>query len=439
MEGNQTLQVVHLTSETVPAFEYPFLFRFLKIGNLIAQKKMNRSLFTLLESGKKKKRSVIGLMSGTSLDGLDIARCQITGWGESTSVHCSEFTTIPYSDSEKKLLKRVSSVENVSLKEVCYIHTWLGRLHAKMILNALDGWNISSKTVDFIASHGQTIYHLPARDLKENDWTPVNSTLQIGDADQIATLTGIATLSDFRQKHTAVGGEGAPMAGFVDEMLFTDKMESRILLNIGGIGNFTWLPAASGNRRKRFITDTGPGNTLIDKLTQIYFSKPFDRDAKIAGKGEVLENLLIQCMDDPWFEEKGEKTTGPEYFSLEWLKHSINRSGITEESLEPESLIRTMTELTARTIARSVKDFVPAEERPVIYSSGGGARNPLMMRRISELLPELQVRSSDLLGINPDAKEAILFAVLANEMVAGEGFRMGADDQRVQFGKISLP
>lgn len=400
---------------------------------------MNRSLLNLIESGKKKKRSVIGLMSGTSLDGLDIALCDISGWGESTSVSCSEFTTIPYSDSEKNLLKRISSVENVSLKNLCYIHTWLGRLHATMILDALDGWNISPATVDFIASHGQTVYHLPARDLKERDLAPVNSTLQIGDADQIATLTGIVTLSDFRQKHTAAGGEGAPMAGFVDEMLFTDQQESRILLNIGGIGNFTWLPAASRNRKKRFITDTGPGNTLIDKLTQIYFSEPFDRDAKIAAKGEVLEKVLLQWLNDPWFEDKGEKTTGPEYFSLEWLWESVRRAGVTEESLEPVSLIRTVTELTARTIARTVMECIPAEEHPVLYASGGGARNPLIMRRISELLPELQVKGSDLLGINPDAKEAILFAVLANEMVAGKGFRMGVDNQRIQFGKISLP
>lgn len=400
---------------------------------------MNRSLLNLIESGKKKKRSVIGLMSGTSLDGLDIALCDISGWGESTSVSCSEFTTIPYSDSEKNLLKRISSVENVSLKNLCYIHTWLGRLHATMILDALDGWNISPATVDFIASHGQTVYHLPARDLKERDLAPVNSTLQIGDADQIATLTGIVTLSDFRQKHTAAGGEGAPMAGFVDEMLFTDQQESRILLNIGGIGNFTWLPAASRNGKKRFITDTGPGNTLIDKLTQIYFSEPFDRDAKIAAKGEVLEKVLLQWLNDPWFEEKGEKTTGPEYFSLEWLWESVRRAGVTEESLEPVSLIRTVTELTARTIARTVMECIPAEEHPVLYASGGGARNPLIMRRISELLPELQVKGSDLLGINPDAKEAILFAVLANEMVAGKGFRMGVDNQRIQFGKISLP
>lgn len=400
---------------------------------------MNRSLLNLIESGKKKKRSVIGLMSGTSLDGLDIALCDISGWGESTSVSCSEFTTIPYSDSEKNLLKRISSVENVSLKNLCYIHTWLGRLHATMILDALDGWNISPATVDFIASHGQTVYHLPARDLKERDLAPVNSTLQIGDADQIATLTGIVTLSDFRQKHTAAGGEGAPMAGFVDEMLFTDQQESRILLNIGGIGNFTWLPAASRNGKKRFITDTGPGNTLIDKLTQIYFSEPFDRDAKIAAKGEVLEKVLLQWLNDPWFEDKGEKTTGPEYFSLEWLWESVRRAGVTEESLEPVSLIRTVTELTARTIARTVMECIPAEEHPVLYASGGGARNPLIMRRISELLPELQVKGSDLLGINPDAKEAILFAVLANEMVAGKGFRMGVDNQRIQFGKISLP
>ncbi|TVQ64711.1 MAG: anhydro-N-acetylmuramic acid kinase [Balneolaceae bacterium] len=399
---------------------------------------MNRSLSDLLQTAQKEQRHIIGLMSGTSLDGLDIALCQVSGSGQETAVQCREFVTIPYSDSEKNLLKRISSVEQASLSDLCYIHTWLGRLHAKFILNALNSWGVQADTIDCIASHGQTIYHLPARDLKE-DLEPISSTLQIGDADQISMLTGIPTLSDFRQKHTAAGGEGAPMAGFVDELLFTSADESRILLNIGGIGNFTWLPASGRKSVARFTTDTGPGNTLIDKLTHQFFNLPFDRDAGIASAGTVDESLLGQLLSDPWFDEKEEKTTGPEYFSLEWLRDLVTRAGFAPGSLKPETLIRTVTELSARTIARRIEEFLPEGEKPVIYVSGGGARNPLLIQRISELLPGISVQNSASLGIDPDAKEAIIFAVLANEMLAGEGFRIRTDDQKVQFGKISLP
>lgn len=399
---------------------------------------MNPLLLNLTRMANKPVRNIIGLMSGTSLDGLDIALCAISGSGWSTSVECREFTTIEYTPDQNKRLKGITSVEHASMADICYIHTWLGRLHASFISDALREWGIPAASVDLIASHGQSIYHLPARDLS-GELDRLNSTLQIGDADQIALLTGIPVVSDFRQKHVAAGGEGAPMAGFVDQFLFSHESESRILLNIGGIGNFTWLPARSRAGKEIFITDTGPGNTLIDKLCQLHFQLPFDKNAELASKGEIIETLLDQLLSDPWFIEGGEKTTGPEYFSTEWYDNRVKRSGLDILSLKPESQLRTATELTSRTIAKAISDFIPDGEKPVIYASGGGARNPLMMRRISELLPHLSVQSTESLGVDPDAKEAVLFAVLANEMIAGEGFRMKNHDRPIHFGKISLP
>ena len=183
---------------------------------------MNPSIKKLTRIADKETRTVIGLMSGTSLDGLDIALCKIEGSGPETEVSLLKFITKPYLKKDREKLRKVTSVDHVSLKDLCYVHTWLGQLHADMILEALFDWGVKPEIVDCIGSHGQTIFHLPNRDLNGGE-TPLNSTLQIGDGDHIAVNTGIITISDFRQKHTAFGGEGAPMAPLVDEWLFSDR------------------------------------------------------------------------------------------------------------------------------------------------------------------------------------------------------------------------
>ncbi len=396
---------------------------------------MNPSIKKLTELAEKKSRKIIGLMSGTSLDGLDIALCEIGGSGESTSVKLLKFVTFPYSNNIKQELKKISSVEDVKLKEVSYWHTRLAHLHSEMILEALRDWKINSQEVDCIASHGQTIYHFPARDQTDGR-KPVNNTLQIGDGDHIAAKTGILALSDFRQKHVAHGGEGAPMAGLVDQVLFTHPREDRILLNIGGIGNFTYLPSKQSDE-KSFTTDTGPGNTLIDALTMHFYEKPYDKDGEIALTGNVNEALLNELLKDSWFDESSSKTTGPEYFNLEWIRKKMDKLGISVDEIPPEDLVRTASELSARTIADSIHKSIDKDEPATLYSSGGGAHNPYVMKRIEEELPEVEIKDIEELGISADAKEAVLFAVLANEMLAGKGFKM--ESEKVNFGKISFP
>ena len=401
---------------------------------------MNPSIKKLAEIAQKESRTIIGLMSGTSLDGLDIALCRITGSGNRTQVAVEKFVTKVYGDETRNHLREISSVEIVKLAEICRQHTWLAGLHGEYILEALDNWNVKPDLVDCIASHGQTIYHLPARD-QNHPYQKPNSTLQIADGDHIARKTGIITISDFRQKHTAFGGEGAPMAGFVDTLLFARENETRILLNIGGIGNFTLVPAKNNPDQQSFTTDTGPGNTLIDKLSQAYFNVPFDENAKIARTGSVSDHLLRILLADNWFTSSKTKTTGPEYFSLEWLRAKCREAGIDLDTIKPEDLIRTVTELSAQTIAASIKTHLGGETG-VIFVSGGGAHNPLLMERISDRLPDSPVKNFSELGIDPDAKEAVLFAVLANEMLAGDGFTFSIMDgkkKKVNFGKISFP
>lgn len=398
---------------------------------------MNPSIKKLAKTAEKPVKYIIGLMSGTSLDGLDIALCKIKEAGLNTQIELEKFETQSYDPQTKKRLSAISSIPEASMREVCLLHSWLGNYHGKLILEALEKWNIPASEVDCIASHGQTIYHAPKIQHRQENMP--NSTLQIGDADHIAHTTGILTISDFRQKHTAAGGEGAPMVSFVDRMLYTDATNDRILLNIGGIANFTLLPAQD-KKEPSITTDTGPGNTLIDAAMQKFFDIEFDLDGKIAQRGEVNANALKAFKTDPYFKRPLPKTTGPEVFNLDWVHGQLSKAGIN--GLEPKDLIATLTHLSAETIVDSIREILDTDQTPDIYISGGGIHNPVIKKWIQELLPECQIHNFNKIGFDPDAKEAVLFAVLANEMVSGEGFTMDTDTSgstKINFGKISFP
>ena len=411
----------------------------IRFNNLI-QKLMNRNLRKLSGIAQKEKRKIIGLMSGTSLDGLDIALCEITGAGKHTTVRVEEFITKPYSEKIQNRLKKITSVETVDLKEICYQHRWLGVIHAKLILEALDQWGTDRAEVDAIASHGQTIYHYPAQDQQEIP-EPLHTTLQIADSDTIAVETGIITIGDFRQKHIAHGGEGAPLASYVDNLLFRDSTEPRILLNIGGIANYTYLPPAKSSK-KSFTTDTGPGNTLIDRLTEIYFKKPFDRDGEIAESGKVHKKLIEALLSDPWFRNEKSRSTGPEYFNTIWMRNVADETGIDFDDIKPSDLIATATELSGKTIANNMKREIDDFGKCEIYVSGGGAHNTVLIQSIRDNSGSAVIRDFRDLGFDPDAKEALIFAVLANETLAGKGFEFetySGEKKQIQFGKISFP
>lgn len=402
---------------------------------------MNRNLRKLSGIAQKEKRKIIGLMSGTSLDGLDIAFCEISGSGTGTKAELIQFTTKTYSDQVQKQLKRITSVETVDLKELCYRHRWLGVIHGRLIREALQDWHINPDDVDAIASHGQSIYHYPARD-QQNIPEPLHTTLQIGDSDTIAAETGILTVGDFRQKHVAHGGEGAPMAALVDNLLFAHPSTPRLLLNIGGIANYTYIPEQAATGKRSFTTDTGPGNTLIDHLVQVYFKKPFDKDGKIAASGSIHSALLNNLKNDRWFDEDHSKSTGPEYFNTRWLTDIAEKSGFKPGDIPPADLIATVTEFSATTIAENIKKNVENFEQCVVYVSGGGAHNPVLIQGIKRNLGEKDILDFSELGFNADAKEALIFAVLANETLAGEGFELMSYDgqsKKINFGKISFP
>ena len=401
---------------------------------------MNKNLKSLYQIAQKPSRKIIGLMSGTSMDGLDVALCEISGAGESTKVKLLNFDTVDYSEEIKTEIRKVFAKQTIDFQHLALLNEWIGVLHADMILACLKRWNIATDEVDLVASHGQTVMHAP-KILHQQEKFP-NATLQIGDGDHIAVKTGIITLSDFRQKHLAAGGEGAPLAVYGDYFIFGKKGENRIMLNMGGIANFTYLPTTM-NPEEVFVTDTGTGNTLIDAFIRHYFpEKAYDKDAEIARQGAVNQLLLNELKSDNFFKTAFPKTTGPELFSIEYVKKAQAKSNT--EHISVNDLLATLTRFSAETIAEAVNFTINNTSYNIkdfnVYMSGGGMHNPLLVSWLKELLPCNFLKTNDL-GISGDAKEAVLFAILANETVSGGesdfGSRRGIPS--VSMGKISFP
>ncbi|MDB5137258.1 MAG: anhydro-N-acetylmuramic acid kinase [Mucilaginibacter sp.] len=391
---------------------------------------LNQNLQNLLRIAQKPEKLGIGLMSGTSLDGLDIALCRFTGNGLNTKFELLQFITIPYKDHFKHEVHEIFSRRLVDLEKITLLNAYIGTFHGELVLEALAKWNIKPNEVDFIASHGQTIYHAP-KSLHQLAEYP-NATLQIGDGDHLAFKTGILTISDFRQKHIAAGGEGAPLALYGDVLLGGKPGEDRILLNIGGIANLTYLPA-DGDYNKVMCTDIGPGNTLIDAACREYFNQPYDKDSRIALSGFANDELLKTLFDHPFFNEKVPKTTGPELFNLSYLEDAQQISGTKD--ISPEDIISTLSAFTAKSIAEFILTNLPASSQ--IFASGGGARNLFVINCLKHLLPKATITDTGSLGIDPDAKEAILFAMLGNEALSGEPISIG-NNPAVLMGKFSF-
>jgi anhydro-N-acetylmuramic acid kinase len=401
---------------------------------------MNKNIQSLYNIAKNPIRKIIGLMSGTSLDGLDIALCEISGSGENTSVKVTHFETFIYSEDIKKEIRKVFAKKNIDFQHLALLNEWIGLLHAEIVNDTLQKWNLISSEIDLIASHGQTVIHAP-KILHRIEKFP-NATLQIGDGDHIAVKTGIITLSDFRQKHLAAGGEGAPLAIYGDYFLFGKKGENRIMLNLGGIANFTYLPS-NMNSEEVFVTDTGTGNTLIDAFTRLHFPEmAYDRDAEIAKKGQVNQSLLSKLKSDTFFKTSFPKTTGPELFNIEYVQKAIIES--KTNNINIPNLLATLTRFSAETIAEAIENAVKNAGLTInqcnVYISGGGMHNPLLIEYLNQLL-SCEFKRTDELGISGDAKEAVLFAILANESLSGGeaefGKRKGIPS--ISMGKISLP
>jgi anhydro-N-acetylmuramic acid kinase len=330
----------------------------------------------LHEIAASEQKTILGLMSGTSLDGLDMALCTFRGAGLKVRYEVNYHGTAAYLPAQRQILREFATQKFVDMEKLCIYHAELSHWHADIIRKKLNEWGVAAADVDLLASHGQTIRHAPKR--IHNQVGLPNATFQLGEPDHLAHLTGIITISDFRQKHVAAGGEGAPLAVYGDQLLFAKEGEFRVLLNIGGIANITILDGNNNSDVLPITFDTGPGNTLIDRVVQEYFpDKLYDESGSIASTGQINKPLLAELISHPYFSEAPPKTTGPELLSPEMVRQALNRANIKQ--IAANDLIATLTFFTAESICQSIEQHTDKNQHLSIYVSGGGVHNRTMM------------------------------------------------------------
>lgn len=357
----------------------------------------------------KEKKLAVGLMSGTSLDGIDAALVEINGSGKQTKVKLLAFETYPYSETDKNDIRSLCDPGTSSVDKICTMNVRLGQKMGVAALNIISKGGFSPKDIDFISSHGQTIYHMPE----------THSTLQIGELAVIAETTACLTVGDFRPTDMAVGGQGAPLVPFTDALLFQSEEKGRVLLNIGGISNITVLPKGSG-MGEVYGFDTGPGNVLIDEIVRLGSNHKlsYDHGGKIAMSGKINQPFLEQLLEaDPFIGQPPPKSTGRELYTVRKAKKILKDS--VRRRLPFEDLVATVTQHTVEAIKVNLQQYVlPYTAISEIIVSGGGVHNAALLKELKNI-GICEVREIEDLGYSSDAKEAIAFAILGNECIHG--------------------
>lgn len=374
----------------------------------------------------------VGLMSGTSLDGIDAVLCDICGSGNTTRIKQLEFTTLPLSSEIKEKIKRCCN-NQATVAQVCSLNFELGELFAKAVQSVCKQYGVKTTQLEFIASHGQTIYHIPR---KTSDYAA--STLQIGESAVIAQRCGCPCIANFRVKDMAAGGEGAPLVPFSEYILYSKKDEAVALQNIGGIGNVTVLPA-NGSIDDVFAFDTGPGNMVIDEAMQCLFNLAYDDNGTIASKGKLIEPLMEQLKKDSYLSLVPPKTTGREVYGSNYTHQLLNQYN----TCNPEDIIATLTWFTAYSIAENYRRFIlDKHDVKKVILGGGGAHNASLLHFLANELPGIAVLTQEDLGYSSDAKEAIAFVILGNETMHHQFSNVpkatGAK-QKVILGNVTYP
>lgn len=345
-------------------------------------------------------------MSGTSLDGVDAALVEVEGETvDEVRIDTRAFVTLPLAEERREAIHR--AIVAGTAESLCGLHADLGEWLAEAALRVCEEAGVAPGTVDAVGSHGQTVWHRPPAGDRRG------ASLQLGDAATIAERTGIAVVSDFRTRDVAAGGQGAPLVPWTDRVLFSHPERTRALQNLGGIGNVTRLPRR-GDDAPVLAFDTGPGNALIDAAVELATGGrlTFDRDGVLAARGVVDEALLADLLRHPFFAAEPPKSTGREEFGRPFVLRLA-------EAVRPEGdrdwldVIATLTELTARTVADAYRRWLLPVGLDEAVVTGGGARNPTLVARLRELLAPLPVHDGAVLGVDPEAKEAVAFALLA--------------------------
>lgn len=382
-------------------------------------------------------RLAIGLMSGTSADGIDAVLVEITGCGAATKVAQRAFLTLPFSDETRRRILRVAAGDFGGSEEICRMNFYLGELHADACEALCRQAGVAPGDIAFVGSHGQTVYHAP--DARDYLGRPVRGTLQITEGSVIAERLGCPVVSDFRVRDMAAGGLGAPLVPYTEYLLYRDAARTVGLQNIGGIGNITILPkgCALGDV---FAFDTGPGNMVMDALAaRLTDGKArYDDGGRLAAGGAVHAGLLAWMLRDPYLQTPPPKTTGREVYGAAYVDALCAEASALGCTLT--DALATATRFTAECIRVGVERFCPQRPDRLIVG-GGGSMNPTLMAHIADCLPGCEVLTNEQLGLDSAAKEAVAFAVLANETLYGRANNApGATGAAhpVVMGKISL-
>jgi len=377
-------------------------------------------------------------MSGTSLDGIDAAIARIDGSGSSMDIELLGFVHRAYPSSLRDLLLRNSAAETSSVTDLTRLNARLAPAYAGAVRDVLDDAGLDCGALDLVGSHGQTVHHLP--EPADCGGASVRATLQIGDPSALAQHLETPVVGNFRAADVALGGQGAPLAPYFDYVAFTDPGDARGLLNLGGIANLTLLPPGADPEDVRAF-DTGPANMVIDALAERLFDAPYDPDGSHAAAGTPDPALLADLLMDDYFQQAPPKSTGREHFGEDFVDDLLRRA--RARNLSSNDTLATATLLTASSVYKAYAQHIrTAEPLDVLIASGGGIHNDTLMRMLDDAFAPIPVHTTDRYGIDPDAKEALCFAVLAHETLNGTPSSLpsvtGASRPAI-LGSISVP
>ena len=372
---------------------------------------MMRKIISIGKLSKQASLRIAGLMSGTSADGVDVAIIDFA----IDALKVLAFDTYPYPPCVSKAISKLFSNEKIPVSDICHLNFVIGEVFADAVLKLCRKSRISINSIDLLGSHGQTIYHNPKG--TRFGKLLLRSTLQIGEPCVIAGRTGKTVVADFRPADIAAGGQGAPLVPYADYRLFSHKKKNRIVQNIGGIANLTWLKARA-DIKDVLAFDTGPGNMIIDHIANLITKGRYlyDVDGRIAAKGKVDTSLLKKLMQHKFLKRRPPKSTGREEFGAAFSNRLYNAAA--KAGLKPADILATVTAFTARSIIAAYRRFLPLLPDEVILC-GGGAKNKTLVKMLKEQIEPAKVLLTDDFGINADAKEAISFAILAGATIRG--------------------
>ncbi|MFC2088583.1 anhydro-N-acetylmuramic acid kinase [Calditrichota bacterium] len=361
---------------------------------------------------KKNNRKIIGLMSGTSCDGVDLALIEMQRKGDRFKfIHGFHKA---YNKKQRLAILNALDPHHSEIEQICQLNFYLAQIWADAVKKMLNNLNIPASDIDLIGSHGQTIFHQPQ--LKPFADKKIRSTLQLGDPAVLAQLTGITTVGDFRVADVALGGQGAPLVPYFDWLYFKSLKKNVLSLNIGGISNISFIPN-DGDLHKVIAFDCGPGNMLIDQLMERLYEKPFDKNGRIARLGKYSDRIFNHLLKiDEFIKKDPPRSTGREYYGKEFVLNILRKS-LRRRIHEPE-IIHTVSKYTAYAVYDAYQKFIaPKYKADMLIVGGGGSKNPFIIESLTEYFAEIEVKKTSEFDLNEDFKEAICFAILANELI----------------------